>query len=60
MESFKASGIYTKQAHVNIPEGLYEEEHARKGFFGRVSHLYHEKPPVGWSNIDGDLKPRCL
>lgn len=60
MESFKASGIHTKQAHVDIPEGLYEEEHGRKGFFGRVSQLYHENPPVNWTNIDGDLKPRAL
>lgn len=60
MENFKASGIYTKQAHVDIPEGLYEEEHGRKGFFGRVSHLYHENPPVNWTNIDGELKPQCL
>ena len=60
MESFKASGIYTKQAHVKIPDGLYEEEHAREGFFGRVSQLYHENPPVGWTNIEGDLKPRLI
>ncbi len=60
MESFKSSGIHTKQAHVHIPEGLYEEEHGRKGFFGRVSHLYHTTPPVNWTNIEGDLKPRCL
>ena len=45
MESFKSSGIFTKQAHVNIPEGLFEEEHAREGFFGRVSHIYHQNPP---------------
>lgn len=60
MESFKKSGVYTKQAHVKIPEGLYEEEHGRKGFFGRVSQLYHENPPVNWTNIEGDLKPRSL
>ncbi len=60
MESFKASGNYTKQAHVDIPDGLYEEEHGRKGFFGRVSQLYHENPPVSWTKIEGDLKPRCL
>ncbi len=60
MESFKSSGIVTKQAHVKIPDGLYEEEHGRKGFFGRVSQLYHENPPVNWKNIDGALKPRCL
>ena len=60
MESFKQSGIHTKQAHVKIPEGLFEEEHGRKGFFGRVSQLYHEQPPTSWSDIQGDLKPRCL
>lgn len=59
MENFKASGTYTKQAHVKVPKGLYEEEHGRKGFFGRVSHLYHENPPVNWTNIEGDLRPRC-
>lgn len=60
MENFKASGIFTKQAHVKIPEGLYEEEHARKGFFGRVSHLYREHKPTEWTHIEGDLKPRNL
>ena len=60
MENFKASGTFTKQAHVHIPEGLYEEEHGRKGFFGRVSHLYHQHPPVNWSNIDGELRPQAL
>ncbi len=60
MENFKASGLYTKQAHVKIPDGHYEEEHGRKGFFGRVSHLYHKNPLTSWSEIDGDLRPRNL
>lgn len=60
MENFKASGTYTKQAHVKIPEGHYEEEHGRKGFFGRVSHIYHTHMPTGWTKIDGDLLPRNL
>ena len=60
MENFKSSGIYTKQAHVAIPEGHFEEEHGRKGFFGRVSQLYHQTPPVNWVDIEGELKPRCL
>lgn len=59
MENFKSSGIHTKQAHVKIPEGHFEEEHGRNGFFGRVSHLYHQQPPVAWTNIEGDLKPQC-
>lgn len=60
MENFKSSGIVTKQAHVRIPKGLYEEEHGRQGFFGRVAHLYHVHPPVGWTHIEGELRPRCL
>ena len=60
MESFRSSGVVTKQAHVDVPEGLFEEEHGRKGFYGKVSHLYHERPPVGWTDIDGDLRPRRL
>jgi homogentisate 1,2-dioxygenase len=60
MENFKSSGVFTKQAHVKIPEGLCEEEHGRKGFFGRVSQLYREHAPTGWANIEGELKPRNL
>jgi homogentisate 1,2-dioxygenase len=60
MENFKASGLFTKQAHVKIPEGLFEEEHGRKGFFGRVAHLYRKNQPTNWSNIEGELKPRNL
>lgn len=59
-ENFKASGTYTKQAHVKIPKGTYEEEHARKGFFGRVSHLYHQNKPTDWTHIVGDLRPHNL
>jgi homogentisate 1,2-dioxygenase len=59
-ENFNASGIHTKQAHVKIPQGLYEHEHGRKGFFGRVSHLYHQHKPTDWISIEGDLKPRNL
>jgi homogentisate 1,2-dioxygenase len=44
---------------VKIPEGTYEEEHGRRGFFGRTSHLYHRHPPTGWTRIEGDLKPRA-
>ncbi|MGB0453724.1 MAG: homogentisate 1,2-dioxygenase [Bacteriovoracaceae bacterium] len=60
MDSFKSSGTVTKQAHVDIPDGLYEEEHGRNGFFGRVSQIYHENPPVNWTHIEGNLKPRLL
>ncbi|MEW5848002.1 MAG: homogentisate 1,2-dioxygenase [Myxococcota bacterium] len=53
-------GRVTRQAHVDIPEGTVEEEFARRGFFGRVSHMYRTAPPVNWTNLEGDLKPVSL
>src|SRR4051812_13933929 len=47
------------QPHVNLPEGTFEEEHGRQGFYGRVSHLYHRHPPTGWLRIEGPLRPRA-
>lgn len=54
-----SQGRFSPQPHVDVPEGLYEEEHGRQGFFGRVSHLYHRHPPTGWLRIEGDLRPRA-
>jgi homogentisate 1,2-dioxygenase len=51
-------GKYTKQAHKGIPEGYFEEEQGRQGFFGPVSHLIRKNPSTHWVNIEGDLKPR--
>jgi homogentisate 1,2-dioxygenase len=56
----KRRGKVPNQAHVGIPEGLYEEEHGRNGFAGSVSHLYRTHPPTGWIGIDGKLKPRAF
>jgi homogentisate 1,2-dioxygenase len=53
-------GKATRQAHVGLPEGTYEEEHGREGFFGRVSHLYHVNPPTGWTRIEGNLRPHAF
>lgn len=53
-------GNVTKQAHVGVPDGTYEEEHARQGFFGRASHLFHLHPPTAWRRIEGPLRPRLL
>jgi homogentisate 1,2-dioxygenase len=53
-------GRVAKQAHVAIPEGLFEEEHGRRGFAGSVSQLYHLHPPTQWSRIEGPLRPRAI
>jgi homogentisate 1,2-dioxygenase len=54
-----SQGQVANQPHVKIPEASYEEEHGRRGFFGRTSHLYHRHPPTGWLRIEGNLKPRA-
>jgi len=52
-------GRFALQPHVNIPDESYEEEHGRRGFFGKASHLYHRHPPTGWLRIEGPLKPHA-
>ena len=46
-------GRITKQAHVGLPEGTFEEEHGRESFNGRASHLYRMHPPTAWIKVDG-------
>jgi homogentisate 1,2-dioxygenase len=52
-------GRVAAQAHVGLPEGTVEEEYARNGFFGRYAHLYRCHAPVGWTRIEGPLRPRA-
>ena len=52
-------GKVAQQAHVAVPEGTIEEEYARNGFFGRYAHLYRTHAPVGWTRIEGPLRPRA-
>ncbi len=53
-------GVFTTQGHKGIPEGLFEEEQGRKGFFGPVSHLLKKQPSTRWNKIDGPLKPQLF
>ena len=53
-------GKTTTQAHVGLPQGTYEEEHGRKGFYGKSAHLYHTHPPTGWVRFEGKLRPHCF
>jgi homogentisate 1,2-dioxygenase len=55
----QSSGRFSRQAHVDVPQGTFEEEHGRQGFFGQVSHLYHSHAPTGWSRIEGPLQPHA-
>ena len=53
-------GTFAQQAHVGIPEGTFEEEHGRKGFYGKSAHLYHTHPPTGWIRFEGKLRPHLF
>ncbi len=53
-------GKAAQQAHVGLPQGTYEEEHGRKGFYGKSAHLYHAHPPTGWIRFEGKLRPHCF
>lgn len=52
-----SQGKNTTQGHKGIPEGHFEEEQGRGGFYGAVSHLIKPKPSTRWTMIEGNLKP---
>lgn len=47
-------GVAPRQAHADIPDGLWEREFARDAFFGAATDFYHRNPPTAWSAIDKD------
>lgn len=55
-----SEGLASRQAHVALPEGTFEREMGKEGFFGPASHLYHSNPPTGWIDWEGPLKPRAF
>lgn len=52
-------GNATRQAHCDMPEGTFEQEMGREGFFGPASQLHHRHPPTSWVKWDGPLRPRA-
>ncbi|MEX0915070.1 MAG: homogentisate 1,2-dioxygenase [Wenzhouxiangellaceae bacterium] len=56
----KVEGRASRQAHCDLPEGTYERELGKEGFFGPASHMYHANPPTGWTDFDGPLRPRAF
>lgn len=53
-------GVASRQAHCDLPEGSYEREIGKEGFFGPTTHMYHRHPPTSWSDFQGDLRPRAF
>jgi homogentisate 1,2-dioxygenase len=56
----RIEGQASRQAHCDLPEGTFERELGREGFFGPASHMYHRHAPTSWSRIEGDVRPRAF
>lgn len=56
----RIEGKSSRQAHADLPEGTYERELGKEGFFGPATHMYHTSPPTGWSSFEGPLQPRAF
>ncbi len=56
----RSEGLTSRQAHADLPEGTFERELGKEGFFGPASHMYHRNPPTGWVDFDGPLRPRAF
>ena len=53
-------GQATRQAHAELPEGTFEREFSKEGFYGPAAHMYHAHPPTGWVEWEGPLRPRAF
>ncbi len=56
----RVEGRASRQAHTDLPEGTYEREMSKEGFFGPSAQFHHRHPPTGWSRWDGPLRPRAF
>ncbi len=53
-------GTASRQAHADLPEGTYERELGKEGFYGPSTQMYHRHAPTGWKSFEGPLRPRAF
>jgi homogentisate 1,2-dioxygenase len=56
----RVEGRASRQAHCDLPEGTYEREMSKEGFFGPAAFFHHRHPPTGWVDFSGSLRPRAF
>ncbi len=56
----RVEGNASRQAHADLPEGTYEREISKEGFFGPAAFMHHVYPPTGWTSFEGPLQPRAF
>lgn len=56
----RVEGVAARQAHTDLPEGTFERELGREGFYGPSTQMLHRHPPTGWISVEGPLRPRAF
>ncbi len=56
----RVEGNASRQAHCDLPDGTFEREMSKEGFFGPAAFFHHRHPPTGWSEFTGPLQPRAF
>jgi homogentisate 1,2-dioxygenase len=56
----RVEGTASRQAHCDLPEGTFEREMSKEGFFGPAAFFHHRHPPTGWTEFTGPLQPRAF
>jgi len=56
----RVQGTASRQAHCDLPEGTFEREMSKEGFFGPAAFFHHRHPPTGWSDFTGPLRPHAF
>jgi homogentisate 1,2-dioxygenase len=56
----RVEGVASRQAHCDLPDGTYEREMSKEGFFGPAAFFHHRHPPTAWTEFEGPLRPRAL
>jgi len=56
----RVEGTASRQAHADLPQGTFEREMGKEGFFGPSTQFYHRHPPTGWTSWEGPLRPRAF
>jgi homogentisate 1,2-dioxygenase len=56
----RVEGEASRQAHADLPEGTFEREMSKDGFFGPAAFFHHKHPPTGWTHFEGPLRPHAF
>jgi homogentisate 1,2-dioxygenase len=56
----RVEGRASRQAHADLPDGTFERELGKEGFFGPATHMYHAHAPTAWASWEGPLRPRAF